>query len=62
MDVVFICDAICQDKVPLRAAVAQLHRPVQSDTGDQMLREMFLLFIFSDAANEFPKGTRECLS
>jgi len=39
-----------------------LHHPVQSYTGDQMLRETYLLFIFPDAANEFPKGTGACLN
>lgn len=54
--VVSVHDATRRGNVPVRAAVAQ------SDTGQHMRGDKYLVFIFPDAATEFPKGTGECLS
>lgn len=51
--VVLVHDATCRGEVPVRAVVTQ------SNTGQHMRREKYLVFIFPDAANEFPKGTGE---
>lgn len=54
--VVLVHDATRRGNVPVRAAVTQ------SDIGQHILGKKYLVFIFPDAANEFPKGTGECLS
>lgn len=59
MDRGFVCDATCRDS-PARGASAAA--PCAEPHGASNAEGTDLLPSFSHAANEFPKGTGECLS